>query len=260
MKRTLLGTLLLLLLATLPAQPGTIPAIWDPSFGSVIVSGDDNVSGFVGLGPGISFPFLGPTYVTAEASTNGFISLGGTNGAGCCSGYVTGSGGLLAGYPRIAPAWMDWVGPVHLNSFADHATFTWDVFEYAVNTHVALFQEQLYNSGVIVFGFDTLNSTSNQGHTMLMGLSPGGGAGDPGPSDFVGGLPFNPLGIGTVYQMFQGGGNMANFDGGNIVFTPNGQGGWDVTGSFVNVVPEPATLGLMASGILALIWVRRRRS
>ena len=234
--------LIVVLMLLAPAAWGaTIPVIWDSNFGPVLFSGDDSVA--VSQPIGVTFPFLGTNYTDVTISTNGFIQLGGTDGPGCCSGNVT---GFLNGFARISPAWLDWTDRVYLNTFADHATITWDGAETLTGA-IGQFQLQLYTDGLIIFGYNALGFSA---HVGLVGVTPGGGAADPGGTNFVPGQ--NLIAGPTVYQTA---GGLSYLEGYNIVFTPDSTtGGW-----VVDTTPEPSTFGLLAIGAGAFVMLRRRK-
>jgi hypothetical protein len=63
----------------------------------------------------------------------------------------------------------------------------------------------------------------------LIGVSPGGGAADPGSTDFTAAIPFNSGSDPTIYEFFPDAGPpLVDVDNTNIVFTPNGSGGFAI--------------------------------
>jgi hypothetical protein len=108
-------------------------------------------------------------------------------------------------------------------------------------------------------------------HHAILGLSPGGGAADPGELDFSS-LPavFDSGVQSTIYEFFARGPNGENgpdsdpFDLAtpgsgimrNIIFTPNGRGGFIVEHL---IVPEPGSLALLAAGALGVSLTTGRR-
>ena len=210
---------------------GASGAFFEPAIGPRItaLNCDDCTTPAPG-GFGFAFPFQGASYTGGFLSSNGFISLGGDNGDGCCSGSVF---GLLEDFPRIAAAWYDLYPPVgsgvHFNTFTGRAVMTFDsVAEYCCSGSNT-FQIQLLSDGRIVFVYGAMTTPF---HVSLVGVSPGGSAADPGGSDFSSPVPFSSGASGTVYELFPPG--AFDLAGAAIVFTPNGLGGWDVSGSLLS--------------------------
>jgi hypothetical protein len=211
------------------------PPIWEPNFGTNLNLTDDSTIGQTFASLNFTFPFVGVTYSGAQelfVASNGFISLGSDNGADCCSGDPV---QLVAEYPRIAAFWADHNptagGDVYLNYFNDDAdpeservVITWDdvLFDNGLPINV---QIQLVDDGTVIMGFNGWDLTNFNDNT-LVGLSPGGGVADPGSTDFTATLPFNTGSEPTVYELFMGTPPPIDLDQQNIVFVPNGQGGW----------------------------------
>ena len=234
-------------LAGMASPAAAVPAIWEPSFGATVGSGDDSI---FAVAFGFAFPFVGSSHAGGEVSTNGFLSLGGSNGSGCCDGNV---GGLLSGAARIAPAWYDQVHTVFLNtSVAGRAVITWQGVEFS-NSLPVLYQAQLFSDGRIIFGYDTLPPLENTGHRhdAVTGVSLGSGSPNPGEIDYTTALPFDSGTSNTVYEFFARGpngatgGNPDTFDLAqrNICFSPNNTRGWSVN-NCAETVPEPGSLPL----------------
>ncbi len=231
---------------------GVVPSIWDPNYASgtlLVFQADDAVAAFTLTS---NFTFGGITYSEGSVSTNGFLTLGTIdllNGAGCCSGDVS---GLLSGNPRVSPGWTDLYTSVYMNAILNGVSFTWegvDQFSFAP----VLFQALLYNSGQILFGYESL-STDSISNPTLIGLSVGGNAADPGESNLAPNSTFAFGASPTIYQVLAptgGGGGLlgptipVTFDGSNIQFDPSA------------TTPEPSTLLLGLSGLAALFTRRR---
>ncbi len=224
------------------------PAIWESAIGHTILSGgtldddDDNTANITF--DTFSFPFAGTTYTGADTlsiSSNGFVSLGGDNGDDCCDGDPS----ALVGdaFARIAPMWMDLDpgdegGDVYINTFNDDAdpavdriVITWAVGDNDCSgpeCHV-LVQVQLLENGTIIMGYNGIVLTGSVSDDVLIGVSPGGGAADPGGADFTAAIPFDSGSEPTIYEFFPDAGPpLVDVDNSNIVFTPNGSGGFMV--------------------------------
>jgi hypothetical protein len=122
---------------------------------------------------------------------------------------------------------------------------------------------QLLATGRIVFGFNTF-ATPALGHGILIGVTPGNNAANPGNSDLLNGTPFTSTG-GTVLQFIAPPGiealALSTFQGSDVIFDPNGSG-WNVTTqTTAAATPEPGTFGMLGLGAVALLgWARRRRA
>ena len=239
------------------------PPVWESQTGATLPGQAlDNVNdGIVNLTFGsMSFPFAGKTYTGADIlniSSNGFISLGGDNGNGCCDGDPT---ALVQGaFPRITPFWTDLNpdgfaggGDIFINTFNDDddpaidrivITFATGFADCAYNVCSALIQVQLLEDGTIIFGYDGIVQTNVQLSNILVGVSPGNNAMDPGSDDFSN-LPIDTGMEPTIYQLF----NATppdipppfNLDNTNLVFTPNGMGGFNVDDTLPDPPPSSA--------------------
>ncbi|UCC56129.1 MAG: hypothetical protein JSU75_12530 [Gammaproteobacteria bacterium] len=196
-----------------------------------------------------SFPFNGVTYTGNDLlfiSSNGFISLGGDNGSGCFDNDCSGDPQQLVGelFPRIVPLWTDLDpeaagGEIYVNSFNDDAdpesdriviTFATGFFDCINEECSALVQVQLEEDGTIIFGYNGIRQTNSQTSDILVGVSPANSATDPGSTNFNAAPSINSGTEPTVYELFLAASPPPiDLDGGNVVFEPNGQGGYVVT-------------------------------
>jgi hypothetical protein len=96
-----------------------------------------------------------------------------------------------------------------------------------------LVQTQLLEDGTIIFGYngiDLVNPLNDVNTDVLVGISPANGANDPGGTDIGNTAPFNTGAEPTVYELFiAASAPLFDLDGGNVIFTPNGGGGFAVT-------------------------------
>ncbi len=201
-----------------------LPRSWESNIGAQITACDDCT---VPVSLGFAFPFRGSSFTTAQVSSNGFVTFGNAVPfGGCCNADVS---SFLAGPARIAASWFDLIGGngVHFNALPGRAVITWDhTFEYCC-TGTNTFQMQLLSDGRIVFGFGAgSNAVSNGRHIALTGVTPGGDAADPGSTDLSHAAPLSTRG-GTAYELFPEG--TFDLSGTNVVFTPDGSGGWRVS-------------------------------
>jgi hypothetical protein len=233
------------------AQASTSP-VFEADYGTQLVSGDDSTA--TGTLP-FAFTLFGQSYDSFEVSTNGFVTLGGLSGADCCSGDVS---ALLSDPARIAPEWFDIVGSVYLNTAqADRAVFTFTGGEYSYGGGYAA-QAQLFANGTIIFGYS--GDSVPGGHTVLTGISAGGGVADPGETELTG-PAFSTGSAQAVYDLAAAG--TFDLNGRNVYFTPNGNGGYTVSNTAPGAVPEPASWAMMITGFFgagSLMRARRRRS
>jgi hypothetical protein len=235
-------------------------------FGPALVGGDD-------AGAQVVLPFalslFGQSYTVMNISTNGFATFGNLTGI---DGFDLGAdpwradaGAFLDGPARIAPEWFDWVSSVYYAASADRVMLTWEGSEYGADD-VFVAQAQLFADGRIVFAYDTPHAP---GGAALAGITTGGGAADPGSTNYVG-SSFSVTGVQAIY-MAAGGGGFPNAIG--VAFTPDGEGGYSVVGGTPplpdpesggggsgSAVPEPSAWALLLAGFtLAGATLRTRR-
>ena len=96
-----------------------------------------------------------------------------------------------------------------------------------------LAQTQLLENGTIIFGYngiDLRNAANDANDDVLVGISPaGGGITDPGSTDITTTAPFHSAEP-TIYELFvAASAPPVDLDGGNVIFTPDGGGGFNVT-------------------------------
>ena len=247
--------------------PSSAPPTWESRLGATIRgtggglddADDATITRTFGS---LSFPFDGVTYTgasTLSISSNGFISLGGDNGDGCnvntgdCSGDPQQLLGFL--FPTIAPLWTDLEagsgggGDIYYNAFNDDGignpgidriviTFATGFHDCVDRACSALAQVQLLGQGnkyakdpgTIIFGYNGIVQTNSQLSSILVGVSPGNNAVDPGSTNLNAKSSFNTGAVSTVYQLFVASSPPPiDLDGGNVVLEPNGLGGFVVS-------------------------------
>lgn len=250
MKKLALGLAAFACAAAMANSAGAATSpIFETDYGTALIGGDDQTTS--GDLP-FAFTLFDQSYTTFGLSTNGFLTLGTATGAGCCNGNV---GEFLSGPARVAPEWFDIVGTAYLNTEqAGRAVFTWTGGEYQGGGAYAA-QAQLFSDGRIIFGYSG-DSVPNR-HTVLTGITTGGAA-DPGETELTDG-PYSTGSSRAVYDLAEA--NAFDLNGRNVVFTPDGQGGYTVSNTpAVAGVPEPATWAMMILGFFgAGSAVRARR-
>ncbi len=174
--------------------------------GQVLTLADD---GFVEIPIGFPFLFQGRSWERVFVNANGNLTFGKGDAE-----FEPTPARLLAGPPRIAPLWDDLSpdrggavvvegGPTALTvRFVDVPEF----FAVGANS----FAVTLEAGGAIRFQYGATNQ-----HDGIVGITPGGGAADPGPTDLsaAGTLPA----AGTVYERF--GPGALDLDRRTLVFT-----------------------------------------
>jgi hypothetical protein len=218
----------------LPAAAATSPG-FESDFGPGLLGGDD-------AGAQVILPFaislFGQSYSVMNISTNGFATFGDTPGiAGLDFGadpWNASVASFLSGPARIAPEWFDWVSSVSYATSADRVMLTWEGNEYG-KTDIYRAQAQIYADGHIAFAYDTPHAPTG---FALAGITVGGGAPDPGSANYTG-ADFSVSGPQAIY-MAGGSAQFANAI--SVTFTPDGQGGYRVTGG-VPPLPDPVNGG-----------------
>ncbi|MBI1850673.1 MAG: hypothetical protein HYR85_10055 [Planctomycetes bacterium] len=220
------------------AAPGVAraePPIWESRSQITLefVNGDPVEVSFESLG--LSFPFGGCTYQHGSSmwiSPRGFVTLDGNGERECCD--PTPAHLVTDPFPRIAPLWstafasaatigrFDEGGPAD----SDRIAITWRVG--AEPSGRAIAQLELFSSGAIVFGYENLDA-GEFAADVLIGLSPGGGSFDPESTDYSAVMPFSSGAQPTVYEFMPSAGRSAfDLSDANLVFEPNGRGGFHV--------------------------------
>jgi hypothetical protein len=216
-----------------------LPRTWEVNYGTRLFLTDDSVLNTTfGAQALFSFPFAGTTYSSASVlsiSSNGFVSLGGNNGDDCC----TGNPAVLRNDPfaRIAALWLDinpsGPGDVYIAAFndwegpaVDRLVVTWDTILFGSGRPIQV-QLQMLSNGTISIAYRCYHSAGVLNNT-LVGISPGGGAADPGSTDFTATVPFSSGAQTTIYELWTGVPPPFDLAGRTLVFQPNSRGGYHV--------------------------------
>lgn len=257
----LVGALALAGSAAATPSPG-----FDSQVGPGLVGGDD-------VGAQVVLPFavslFGQSYSVMNVSSNGFATFSDVAGL---PGFSLGDdpwnatvASFLSGPARIAPEWFDWVSSVSYMATGDRILLTWEGAEYGQSdTYRA--QAQIYADGRIAFAYDTPHAPNG---AALAGITTGGGAADPGSTNFTGAS----LSVSGAQAIYMGGGSGLFANAISVTFTPDGDGGYRVEGDVPplpgpvdggggpgSAAPEPAGWALMILGFgLSGGAIRRRR-
>ncbi|MGH8495991.1 MAG: pre-peptidase C-terminal domain-containing protein [Gammaproteobacteria bacterium] len=176
--------------------------------GTVLPLGDDT-SAEVPLP--FSFPFQGSSFSSVFVNSNGNLTFGSGDGD-----FTETVGELLSDQPRIAPLWDDLSpnagGLVVVGSDATSLTVTFDGVPQFFNSDDNTFSVTLRDDGTVEMSYASVGSADN-----IVGVTEGGGAADPGPSD-LSSSPTWPV-TGTTYEQFTFG-SPNDLEGSTIIFTP----------------------------------------
>ncbi len=162
--------------------------------GILLDTGDD---GSVEFNLGFSFPFQGSSYSSVFVNGNGNLTFGASN-----SDFSESVAELLSGPPRIAGLWDDLNpssgGTVLGQRTATSATITYMGVPEFLSTGSNTFAITLNANGDISIDYGAVSALDG-----LVGVSQGGGAANPGPTDLSTGPPLSASG--TTYQLFTAG-------------------------------------------------------
>lgn len=176
--------------------------------GLLIPLGDDT---FYQLDLGFSFPFQGSSYTSVFVNSNGNLTFGSGD-----SDFSESVAEFLNDQPRIAMHWDDLSpnngGMVVAELNAASATIAFMGVPEFSNTGSNTFAVSLFDDGRIQVAYGALSSTDG-----LAGVSPGGGAANPGASDLSAGLTFPAAGV--TYELFNAG-NPNDLDNLTLNYTP----------------------------------------
>ena len=144
---------------------------------------------------GFSFPFQGANWSSVFVNGNGNLTFGEGN-----DDFTESVAELLSGPPRIAPLWDDLFSPLGLviaepghKSMTIHFVSVPEFLTQGTN----YFSVRLDDKGGVTFDYMPTNRSD-----ALVGLSQGGGAADPGPTDLSEVKSLSP--VGTTYETFIG--------------------------------------------------------
>lgn len=229
------------------------PAIWETNFGAELagLTSEDDAVEMVSLSFG--FAFDGGSFTELHVGTNGGIGIG---GVGEADEYPSGDEFINTDSPMMAPFWSDLdlqaMGTVHFNDFGNRAVITWNgVGSFENETAPNTFQVQVFDSGKIVFGYDGIqaNTADFFDETIHVGLTQGNLSDFPVDVDYSSSPFHSPS---TVLERFEQDVDALDLDQTNIIFTPDGTGGYRVT------VPAPGAAVVLGLGAIAM--GRRRMS
>jgi hypothetical protein len=178
---------------------------WNSAFGASLGLTDDSLSGPLALGFPFTFPG-GQTSGDIEVDSNGRILIPGTDTTDLSPSV---SELLTETWPVLAPFWTDLNpasgGDVRFNVATGVPTVTWvGVPQYATST-AHTFQVQLYPGNAFRFSYLDTASFDPTADSLLVGISGGNGAPDPGETDFSAALPISTAAGTVAYEFFDGG-------------------------------------------------------
>ncbi|HET6629895.1 MAG TPA: hypothetical protein VFG91_08995 [Woeseiaceae bacterium] len=176
--------------------------------GTILDLGDDSS---VEVALPFSFPFQGTSYTSVFVNSNGNLTFG--DGS---SDFSESAAELLEDEPRLAALWDDLSpnngGLVSLEADASSWTVSFEGVPEFISTGSNTFSVTLHPDGTVVYTYGSISSDDN-----VVGVTQGGGAADPGPSD-LSSSPSWPA-SGTTYEEFEFA-TPNDLEGTTITFTP----------------------------------------
>ena len=176
--------------------------------GTLLNLGDDN-SQEVPLG--FTFPFNGNNYTSVFVNSNGNLTFGSGD-----TDFSESVAELLSDQPRIAPLWDDLspnaAGLVTAEFGPGTATIKFDSVPEFVSTGANTFSVKLYSSGRIDVNYGSISAIDG-----LAGVSPGGGAANPGGTNLSAASTYPAMGV--TYELFNAG-NPNDLSGLNLSYLP----------------------------------------
>ena len=172
--------------------------------GFILSLGDDD---FEEVPLPFAFPFQGTSYSSVFVNSNGSLTFGSGD-----TDFSESISEFLSDQPRIAPLWDDLnpssAGSVTVSETASTWTVTFDGVPEFLSSIGNTFSVTLTAAGGIEISYG-----ATAGNDGLVGITPGGGAADPGETDLsaAGALPAS----GTTYELFLNG----EFDLDNLLLT-----------------------------------------
>ena len=177
--------------------------------GIVLGLGDDD-SEEVALG--FTFPFQGQNWTSVFVNSNGNLTFGSGN-----TDFSESVSEFLSDQPRIAPLWDDLSpnngGMVTIEYGSGSATVSFIGVPEFPATGSNTFSVTMFADGSVDVQYDGMSALDG-----LVGVTEGGGAADPGETDFSAGGAFSANG--TTYEQFMGGGDDFDLDLSTLVFAP----------------------------------------
>lgn len=165
--------------------------------------------GFEEVPLGFSFPFQGTNYASVFVNSNGSLTFGSGD-----TDFSESVFELLNDQPRIAPLWDDLSpnngGSVTVEFDTGSATVNFDSVPEFISTGANTFSVTLDASGSITIAYGSVTAADG-----IVGVTPGGGAADPGETDLSAGGSFSA--VGTTYEQFTGDFDLSNQ---TLVFNP----------------------------------------
>lgn len=207
--------------ATLDFQPdGTggynvskIPAMWidDTALSPVELAaggllGDDALTPVLALGHGFPGP-NGTTWTDIRIDNNAVIHDGA--GSEISGDFSASSSDLRSADAKIAVFWCDLSsqnGSLRMATDAAQTVITWDAVPQFAETNALTFQAVLNADGSFQLNYretSTFDTSTGSGDNVLVGVSQGGGATDPGEISYAD-YPFMTAGDATIYSFFDG--------------------------------------------------------
>ncbi|HEU4886575.1 MAG TPA: Ig-like domain-containing protein [Thermoanaerobaculia bacterium] len=194
-----------------------VSAIFEPNYGTFITTCDD--CAFLRTLP-FSFPYYGTQRTQAFVGTNGYITF--NNGDSTYSESLP----AFSSLPRISAFFDDLIGGggMWINDQLPGRF----IVTYKQNQHYNFggsntLQIILFSDGRIQFGYAGITALTSG---SITGLTPGPNA-PPQQVDFSANQNFNSIAGAAVYEYFTNT-NRFDLDGGFVVFTPRGDGGYNV--------------------------------
>ena len=157
-----------------------------------------------------SFDFNGTSYNSVFVNSNGNLTFGSGD-----TDFTESVGEFLSDQPRIAPLWDDLspnqAGQVTVTQDATSLTVSFENVPQFLTGDSNNFDVTLNADGSIEIAYGALGSVD-----AIVGVTPGGGAADPGETDLSAGGPFSATG--TTYEQFTGGADAVDLAGQTVDF------------------------------------------